>query len=495
MEIRFSIEINGNTDIFIIGTEVSNNIQLKSSTNFPEVEEELSKEVSNKIQLKFQSSSEIIRNFPEVEKELSNIVIALFVYEALLKDGNYNNKGASKVQQKLKGNEKIKIQLENLDKNKASKLGIAIQGILSFCLDVCPDVIVESNYSYDINSLKKHTFSNKSVGLFSGGADSFAGFSVLSNKFSINEYVFVSHGSTQLQILLMAKLKPIFDNKNLELVYFNVSKGRSEGVQQLRGLLYMTIGSLYARTINSNKLVVAETGPTMIQPPYDILDEVTLTTHPFVIRMVEELYKLYFDEKLTIQTPFKDMTKAEALSLVNKDNISINYIKKTNSCRNTMFANSTYSHCGKCLGCIVRRISMILSDFELPEEDYYAWNVFVMDINEKVYGRGKNVHMHFKDLSNIIMLGESSRNILLNKWDDISSIKIKEQGKENLFKRFALDFFTVLYLLYDKNKIGRNEYLKQFYIQCKKEGIINENIANGRLNDIANNSYLKINEN
>ncbi len=45
MEIRFSIEINGNTDIFIIGTEVSNNIQLKSSTNFPEVEEELSKEV------------------------------------------------------------------------------------------------------------------------------------------------------------------------------------------------------------------------------------------------------------------------------------------------------------------------------------------------------------------------------------------------------------------------------------------------------------------
>lgn len=442
--------------------------------------------------------SNILKKLSESEKELAYLTLSLFVYEAFLKNGIYEthrNGGYQPIEIELKGTEKIKLDLQTVNDNEASTVSHVLRLVLSFCLDVFPEIELVSGSKIHLENNKRPLKSNESVALFSGGVDSFAGLSVLNEMFSIKGGIFVSHGSPALKHLLSKRLMPLFVNKDIELVEVDTSKGRSGGVQQLRGLLYMIMGALYGRTRNSNRLVVSEIGPTMFQTPYDILDEVTLTTHPFVIWAVKALYKSFFNDNLTIHLPFKDMTKADALSLIDKNNGYSVEIKKTNSCRNTSFANAQRSHCGKCLGCIVRRISMILAGFESPEEDYYAWDVLVMNINEAVIGRAPNAHIHFNNMSNILMLVESARKILLDEWNDMSFLKVKDFGMKELFRIFALDVFTTLYLLYDKSNIGRNEFLKQFYVQCKKEGIINENIANKRLLELSGKaSFSKINK-
>ncbi|RLI99109.1 MAG: hypothetical protein DRP00_00075, partial [Candidatus Aenigmatarchaeota archaeon] len=94
----------------------------------------------------------------------------------------------------------------------------------------------------------------------------------------------------------------------------------------------------------------------------------------------------------------------------------------------------------------------------------YAWDGLVKDIGEKVIGRQRNAWIkqsNFLDLHTILRF---ARNILEdNNLPDHTNFKIKQYGKDILFKRFALDVFLHLFVLYDQQRSGRNTFAKKFY--------------------------------
>lgn len=304
-----------------------------------------------------------------------------------------------------------------------------------------------------------------------------------------SEGIFVSHGSSQLTSLLEKSLIPFLKTMNVPTFHVSVSRG-SKGVQQLRGLLYFILGGLFAKANGTNKLIVSEVGPTMYQPIYDILDEVTLTTHPTIVYLAKRLFSVAFGFELDVRLQFSNLTKSEALAQVSKEGNVARVLKNTNSCRDTRFINNPETtHCGECLGCIIRRIAMILNGFEQPIEGYYAWDVLVKDVGEYGDGRGHKTRIKLSSLDNLLMILAFSKNLLTNNMDEMILAKIEDFDVMELFRRFSLEVMSVLHILYGPNGVGRNVYIRRFYEECFKIGIISEEIVKKRQLEIIQRKY------
>ena len=420
---------------------------------------------TGKIDLKFQNY------------EFLTLICGIFILEGLLRDGSYDGCVIEKNSQTS-----VEIEIDYISQEQESLLRTYITYLLSFSLGLPLDIHIKALSSKWQTSIIDIINSKGAVCLFSGGADSFTG--ILSSKREGIETigVFVSHA--MLRKLVEEKLIPFMNSEGIPIKVIKIPKGRSK-LQQMRGFVYAAIGTIVAHTEGMNKVIISEIGPVMFQPAYDILDEVTITTHPVTLELTRKILEVLYKETFEYITPFKSLTKAEAVSFVS----DFELLKKTNSCRSTRYSNNDYPNCGRCLGCLIRRISFIVAGIEDGKDDKYAWDVFLKGEGEDVVGRGDGWKIKPKSFSDLYQIFNFADSILRNIENNVSSPKIDDFKLNNLFTRFSLDVVSAAYLMYDKKKLGRNPIVENFYQSLKRDGIINAEMLEERILSVRNREY------
>lgn len=258
------------------------------------------------------------------------------------------------------------------------------------------------------------------VCLFSGGVDSISGL-LHQGKGSKLLAVFCSHSHQPRIISLVRKLQHSeFQRQNVDLYEVAVPDIDTTGYAQSRGFLYMLSAASVAAAHSISKIIVSEVGPTMYQPQFGPADQVTMTTHPFVIERVTEIIEL-LNLEIEIICPYENTTKAEIMLLCPRPKL----ISVSHSC----ISQRLPIHDGTCYGCVIRRLASIATGVNDTD---YAKNP-LQDENSKI--------------GNLLSLLEFCSDVLIDK-KNIPTFQrniIDQYGKWELFNRFALDNFTALY--------------------------------------------------
>ncbi len=260
------------------------------------------------------------------------------------------------------------------------------------------------------------------VCLYSGGVDSTAGILWAARSRIPTIGLFCAHQNQSRAIHIVREISnSILQRKGLEVLEFPVAGIRKGSYAELRGFLYMCVGAAIAARLGATRLLVTECGPTMYQMRFSPIDLITMTTHPFVVSRAQDIINAVLDNRVKIETPFENLTKAEVM--VECPDPSV--FPLTHSCVSQRLKTQD----GTCYGCVVRRLAAQAAG-----------------VPDCTYERNPLVDEQANS-SNVTALLEFSSNLLL----DYSKLTlyqrdfIAEHGKRDLFERFALDNFTGIY--------------------------------------------------
>lgn len=270
--------------------------------------------------------------------------------------------------------------------------------------------------------------------LFSGGIDSYSTLLRASEKFGSITGCFVDHRGFH-------KMRGVYNRLDAHLrshadIILRSIPASQHGsfLRRSRGAYYAFLGLLLGR----QNLIVGEAGATMYQPKLTVLDEVTITAYPGLLRKVGDVAGLIIGKRPNIIIPCEDMTKAEVISSCPDPD----WVKRTFSCSSTTrYATDIgVGHCGSCFACIVRRMSVLVcgiddrgyaSDITGPLPSEWALDNFVQLLRFSIdYLVDKNT------------LAWCTREI------------IESNHKEDLFERFSEDNLAGLLLLAGSSKTG-----------------------------------------
>lgn len=225
------------------------------------------------------------------DEEILHLISGLFILEALLRDGRYGS-----FERELTGDENIQIEMDFLRTEGSSKLETYLTHLLTFSLGISVTLSVVSKGLARQTVLFETSKNDGAICLFSGGADSFAGILTTKNRINHTIGIFVSHA--MLRKLVEEKLIPRMESQNIPVRVIKIPKGR-QSVQQLRGFVYTSIAGIVAHYYGMSKIIISEIGPVMFQPSYDILDEVTITTHPVTIELTRKILYIFLTKSST----------------------------------------------------------------------------------------------------------------------------------------------------------------------------------------------------
>ena len=325
-----------------------------------------------------------------------------------------------------------------LYENYSSNLNDLIERLIEFLF----------NKSIKINFVKnpqKHlidisnAFSDGYSCLFSGGLDSFAG--ILSSKENCGQVIgaFTRHADQKYLSNLIKKLQSNALRKyDIDVKTIDTDKNK-DYTRITRGILYL----LNALLLKKTKIIISEVGPTMYQPRLTLLDDVSFTTHPRVMKFSKKIAEEVLGTKINVIIPNENLTKAEVAAT----SLEKNYIKLTCSCRTTRWCNSNKPNCGTCYGCIMRRLALLVAG--VKDNEYRS------DILTSKESRNEQY-------CNILHLLQFSLEFL-NDFDSIPNYTtetIKKYKKEELFERSSLDTFAGLLVLKKENKLLDSIFLK-----------------------------------
>ena len=214
----------------------------------------------------------------------------------------------------------------------------------------------------------------KAISLFSGGLDSFSGVKWLIN----NGYspIIVSHGprnntTTHVQNILHRELQKIIPNLDVVQVKArpriasttNPGLRVKEPSQRTRSFLFLALGSLFALENGIKEVFLSENGILALNIPITVsrIFTNTKTAHPRYIKDFNMLVNNLFPDSIYVKNPFVQMTKGEVISILDNDNYK-NLIKETITCSKSyqlqMKRDTSAKHCGICIPCILRRVSV-----------------------------------------------------------------------------------------------------------------------------------------
>ncbi|MBS3979501.1 MAG: 7-cyano-7-deazaguanine synthase [Rhodobacteraceae bacterium] len=216
------------------------------------------------------------------------------------------------------------------------------------------------------------------VALFSGGVDSFAG-AVTDLVANGRSLTLVGHFSStkvrNVQDHLIAELKRRGHEKRLSFIPVSVSNENvtaREYTQRTRSFLFACLGLVVAKMSGKDTFSFYENGVVSINLPLagDVIGgRATRTTHPKVLRGLEELFSLLLSREIRIQTPLQWMTKKEVTQLIDAGGM-VDLLSKTASCTRPRTWNRKQKHCGLCSQCIDRRFGILaagLGAYEAPD--------------------------------------------------------------------------------------------------------------------------------
>lgn len=208
---------------------------------------------------------------------------------------------------------------------------------------------------------------NDEVALFSGGVDSFAG--AVNDIVTLGKSVtLVGHWSVpkvqNVQATLVDALKQRGYGRRLSYVPVWVSNTDikpAEYTQRTRSFLFACIGLVVARMSGKDGFSFYENGVVSINPPLagDVVGgRATRTTHPRVLRGLEDLFSTLLNRQIEIQTPLQWHTKKEVTEKIAAAGMA-DLLGSTVSCTRTHSRTRSHTHCGVCSQCIDRRFAVL----------------------------------------------------------------------------------------------------------------------------------------
>ena len=274
----------------------------------------------------------------------------------------------------------------------------------------------------------KKKYSPKEFCMLSGGLDSFIGAIDLLND--EKDIVFVSHygggkGVLQYQEKLKIQLKNKFMlNDNQFLNFYAAPIKGVEDTTRTRSFMFFAHAIILASGVGKKMtLYIPENGLISLNIPLTntrLGTSSTRTTHPYYMKSLQLLLdSLGIDVKL--KNPYQFFTKGEMIENCKSPSFLENNIDNTMSCsspdQGRFNGETTPSHCGTCLPCIIRRASI-----------------------KRAYGTDKSYYRD-KDFKTPQAINElkSYKISLLEFKDDNSKFKIQESGPINSdFANFAI---------------------------------------------------------
>ena len=275
----------------------------------------------------------------------------------------------------------------------------------------------------------KDIFKVKKVALYSGGLDSFAGIcndlnysptNLLLSGFKINNHEVHSQNT-----LFENFIKKVDSSVIMELFAMSNLK-KIEYTQRTRSLLFLSIAITLAKVYELGSVYLYENGIMSLNPELNHSRYTTKTTHPITIRLLNEIIT---DINLGVRIlhPYLYSTKSEMVSLIPIDYVG--YISSTITCgmnrQNPKFDTSK-KHCGACVPCLLRKISLSYNDLEDYDVDYDIGYDYKMDVKHSLSDEYKSSLMYYIDYRN---------SIKDNTIYDILSLRERNYYDDNWFER------------------------------------------------------------
>lgn len=195
----------------------------------------------------------------------------------------------------------------------------------------------------------------------------------------------------------------------------------------------------------------------MFQPRFSLLDSITMTTHPEVLRLARECLGILLMRSILLATPHANLTKAEVMLKCPDPN----GLWKTHSCISQRFGD----HDGTCYGCIVRRLASTAAGIR---DTRYRRNPIW---DEKANG------------GNLLELLRFSTNVLANpkRLQDFQQRSIAQFKVRDLFQRFALDNLAAIHSIRARGGKLRGSIKQMLEEVDRKHG---ESILESRLTEL-----------
>jgi hypothetical protein len=269
--------------------------------------------------------------------------------------------------------------------------------------------------------------------LFSTGTDSYSTILNATSQLKDVRGCFVSHNDLmKLRGLGNAFAQQLSSQKGIEITRINASE-HGQAIRRSRGAFYVLNGLL----LGTKNVIMGETGVTMYQPRFTLLDEVTITAHPQLLSLVADMTRKVLGEKPKIVLPCESLTKAEVVAACPEKGM----LASTFSCSGTtMFATSEGANCGTCFSCIVRRLAFLVCG---EQDCFYPYDVTGANASQQA-------------LDNIIHLLRFSIDYARDRdavpW--YTQEILKQYGRSELFERFAFDNLAGLMLLSERGGIN-----------------------------------------
>lgn len=290
------------------------------------------------------------------------------------------------------------------------------------------------------------------VVLLSGGLDSFTG--TYFNKDKKTKYIGFNLNSREKRSQI--EIKKFIDNVINNQSIFNPHKLKNRKkivlTQRTRSLFFFALGIVEAYLSNLKILNIYENGIMSLNPPINFSRYTTKTTHPKTIYLFNNiLTDLGLD--LKIENTCINKTKAEMIKELPESYLKI--IEKTTTCgvnRQKISFDKKYTHCGACVPCILRKITLAANDLEYLDEKNYqvsygqaiSKKFKPSDMKIDLFNEYKSAIMYFNNFRKMIENKEIYKYIdTLKKYYDNNTYSDRDQMLEQFKKE--LDYFFEKY--------------------------------------------------
>lgn len=285
--------------------------------------------------------------------------------------------------------------------------------------------------------------------LFSGGLDSFAG--AVAELEGGRPLTLVSHytrspavrgAQNRVATYLGENFEGGFDRFAVHMTGVNTtshpfpSDPNREPSQRTRSFMFLTLGSIIAsRTGQHRILTMAENGQMAIHLPITAARVgafSTRTAHPDFLERAELVFRSLLNPALAIQNPFLYNTKAEVVHDVCQRHRAA--VADTVSCWRA--SRVTASHCGQCVPCVIRRISLEANGVALDEYEVDLLGANVGGLAPESIGK-----RNLMELSEFVQFFSkpSSEAEVFQSFPDLISQNFDHKQAIAMYRRFAAE--------------------------------------------------------
>lgn len=215
-----------------------------------------------------------------------------------------------------------------------------------------------------------------------------------------------------------------------------------EETQRTRSFMFLAIAAIAARRSGHHEVVmIAENGQMAIHLPLSaarIGAFSTHTAHPDFVEKVALFFSRLLDFEINIINPYLYKTKAEVITKLVADHKEA--VGMSVSCWRGSRLSKGYNHCGDCVPCLIRRVSLEAHSLTLKEyeRDLLAENIASLAPDDE----GKRNAVELAEF--VYTFSSRNKAELLSDYPDLISQNINFDDAIAMYRRFAGEAQRVL---------------------------------------------------